>query len=479
MSAASLAVLTGALFLAAAPDFGEIEQHIDPQLAASIERIEIVNVNGTFSHIEYQTTPNPIIPVTPPLSGYTIIDPKLIPFGPCPVNGPELSRPDNRPCGFLLDLGQKTTALNVLPFDRLELVGNVTGSWQIAMADTNLALKEDNIPFARLETGGPFSLPLPAPTGRLDPTRARQFVFILTSRHGSLDMRQIRLHRNERIPANNIRGIWLWDRRKIIDSGKEVINELVSRDINRVYIQIHDHPGELIPFLLAAGQAGIAVYALDGSPSYVNAPEKLLQRLGAVLAHNRAHPEAPFAGFQIDVEPYLLKDFNLKRDIYAARFTTLISSLRKHAAGALPVSVVIPLWFDQVPAGDRSLAQRTVAEADEVVVMAYRTTLDAIVNSAVTTLAWGERLGKPVLLGIELSRLPDEEHRVLEKSHQGGTGTVLLGGTRWRERQSYRVYGGNLSFAGKQHELGAILEHPPPFSSFAGWVLHDYEALDR
>ncbi len=141
MSAASLAILTGALFLAAAPHSGEIEQHIDPQLASRAERIEIVNVNGTFSHIEYQTTPNPIVPVTPPLSGYTIVDSKLIPFGPCPVNGPELSRPDNRPCGFLLDLGRETAALNILPFDRLELVGTVTGSWQIAMADTNLALK--------------------------------------------------------------------------------------------------------------------------------------------------------------------------------------------------------------------------------------------------------------------------------------------------------------------------------------------------
>lgn len=479
MSAASLAVLTGALFLAAAPDFSEIEQQIDPQLASRTERIEIVTVNGTFSHIEYQTAPRAITPVTPPLSGYTLVDPRLIPFGPCTVNGQELSRPDSRPCGFLLDLGQETTAINTLPFDRLDMIGNVTGSWQVALADTNLELKEDNIPFARLESGGPLSLPLPAPTGKLDPTRVRQLVFILTSRGGSLDMRQVRLHRNERIPANTIRGIWLWDRRKIIGAGKEVIKELVSRDINRVYLQIHDRPGELIPFLLAARQAGIAVYALDGSPSYVNAPEKLLQRLGAVLAHNRAHPEAPYAGFQIDVEPYLLKDFNLKRDIYAVRFTDLVRTLRKCAAGALPVSVVIPFWFDQLPAGDRSLAQRTVAEADEVVVMAYRTTLDAIVMSAVTTLAWGERLGKPILLGIELSRLPDEEHRVLEKSPQGGTGTVLLGGNRWRERQSYRVNGGNLSFAGKQHELGAILKHPPPFSSFAGWVLHNYEALDR
>lgn len=479
MTAASLALLTSALLLASTPDFGDVERHIDQQLASRAERLEIVTSNGTFSHIEYKAGPDVAAPFAPPLSGQTVTAPRLTPFGSCYSNGFHLNRRDDRPCGFLVNIGLEKPDVNLLSFDRLELTASVTGSWQVALADAALAQKEDNVHVARLDAGASFSIPLQNLAGQLDLTRTRHLVFILESSRGTLDLQRISLRRDARNPTVSVRGIWLWDRRKIAGAESAIIRELASRGVNRVYLQIGDRPEELSSFLLTARRSGIAVYALDGSPDYVNAPDVLIKRLRNVLSYNHGHPEAPFAGFQIDVEPYLLKDFNLNRNAYAARFVALLRSLRTLAADTLPLSVVIPFWFDQVPAGNRSLAQSTVAEADEVVAMAYRTTTDAIVSCAATTLAWGERLNKPVMLGIELSRLPDEEHVVLGRASRSESGSYLLAGARWRERQRYRVSGGTLSFAGKQQELGALLDYLPPFSSFGGWVLHSYESLDR
>lgn len=475
MSAAVIFLVTSV----AAADWSAVMRLADNDLAAVAGRIEVVRVNGQVSHLEYyhaQTDrhgPQQQLPNWP----LPIVEPR--PYGS--LTSVENGRffKSKGAGGLLLKLDRQSGDLNLLPYHSITIHGVWRGAWQLAVADERLAQQQDNYLLGALtrDVGSQtFSLQqLPA---SFDRARGRYLVFRLESAAGSLELKGVTLQR-ETVAGQQVgRGAWLWDMRQVIGHEQAVVEKLQRYAITRLYLQVDDHLQRYLPFLQRARAAGVAVYALDGAPDAHLQSEVLLRRIAAVAAFNRAYPQFAFSGFQLDVEPYLQKDFSVDQPRHVTAYLALLDEARRRAGVHLPVSAAIPFWFDHVATAGRDLAQEVLRRVDELVVMAYRRDYGEAVKISTSILAAAEWAGKPVWLGVELTALPDEDHLELLPALVGEQSDVELAGRRWRAARSYQVKGAELSFAGAQELLPALLKQRPEFGSFQGWVLHSLEVLE-
>lgn len=457
-------------------DPAAVEQLLDRQLAQQAEVIEVVSAGGRLSHIEYRHDSGPAIKPAP-FPSLHLERPELVCYGTLVQDGKGFRRKGPGPGGLIVDLAGPNSVQSLLPYQTIALSGRVSGRWQLALADQAHLLRDDNVPLAPLGTGTVQEFPLGQLADRLDLARSRYLVFRMEGKQGRLDLDRVSF---SRLPAEvrpTLRGVWLWDRSRVVGREEKVIDDLTAHGMNRLYLQLDDEPHRLIPFLRLAARAKIEVYALDGSAEAVLESAPLLARLGSVREHNRRHPEAPFAGVQLDVEPYLLKDFQLRRDHYLKRYLQVLADAAAVCGSELPLSVAAPFWFAQLRIQGGDFIAQLLEIADEIVVMGYRTSIEEIRAITSDFLAYGERSGTPVLLGLELTPLPDEWHQVLHKTDAAGAGAVVLAGLSWRAGARYQVPGSRLSFAGQYRKLPAILAQAPEFASFQGWVLHSYEVL--
>ncbi|HWR90007.1 MAG TPA: hypothetical protein VN260_07090, partial [Dissulfurispiraceae bacterium] len=191
-----------------------------------------------------------------------------------------------------------------------------------------------------------------------------------------------------------------------------------------------------------------------------------------------------FAGFQIDVEPYTKPDFNLRKGHYAGRYLKMVKELKAAAGDDLPLSVVLPFWFDSVMLQDKPLSFHVMDVADEVVLMSYRTTFDELVASGCDELTYAGVIGKPLLLGIETVKLPRERHIIIARREAlkhlpADAGDIILT-PDIRDRlpvdRQFFVRPEKITFFGKLDQVKAILAKQPPYEMFSGYVIHSFES---
>lgn len=285
-------------------------------------------------------------------------------------------------------------------------------------------------------------------------------------------------------PADHARGVWIWDYRRVMGRERETVERLRQWQIGRIYIQIGDQLEPFRPFIAAAKASGMEVHALDGEPGYITNYSVLIERIERIRQFNLAGGDVGFVGIQIDVEPYLKKDFNLRKQYYMRQFLKMARDLRQ-AAKDIRLSFALPFWFDTLLIDGRPLSFHVMDLADEVVIMSYRTDYDEILESASDELCYGSSVGKPVYLGLEINRLPDEEHFVVERSaaekyiRQNESGRVSVPGPHdgLPVVRRYTVKADKLSFFSRRDALPLIMYRVPPFKSFRGYVIHSYEGL--
>ena len=116
------------------------------------------------------------------------------------------------------------------------------------------------------------------------------------------------------------------------------------------------------------------------------------------------------AGVVVDVEPYLLDEWDTARGRTVSRYLRALRAA-KRAAAPLPLMVAVPFWFDHdsYRDADGTLAARIADIADEVAVMAYRDTAGGA--DGIITLSRGEvdlasRTGTSALVTVQTA--PDE-----------------------------------------------------------------------
>jgi len=419
---------------------------IDPRLASTADTITAVFADSRWSHLEFGKESSGVTPLPPPGERYEILSPRLSPFGRCGGGDGVLRRTGRGACGFIVDLRIDGAPLDLLAFDSLELHGSWTGRWRLAIADEQLRRQDDNVSLKELGFGHAVRVRLADVAGSLDLQRTDRLVLLLESRHGSIIIDRITFVKRPPVPEPHPPpAIWIWDGKQVIASPHKVIDDIAAIGVRRVYLQIGDDTGLFRPFLVHCRDRGVEVYALDGYPSAPLEPEPLLKRAAKVADHNRRFPSERFAGFQIDVEPHLAPDFRLRPDDYGRRMIALAAQIKEIIA-PLPLSIVLPFWYDSLTVENRSLSWHLLRACDEAVVMSYRTDREEQLRLAREELLTGEKLGKPVRIGIETVRLPDELHIVYRRCPPSSADAIPGGGDFWCRRSEFEVKGNRLSF---------------------------------
>ena len=214
--------------------------------------------------------------------------------------------------------------------------------------------------------------------------------------------------------------------------------------------------------------AGLRVVALLGSgylhteryllPEHRRDARAMLQR---VLDYNTAAaPDERFDGIGLDIEPHMLDGWASRKMALLGDFLDMSEALMRQknaVAPSLPMGPAIPFWYDGIPSewkGGRQAMNEHVQDLyDYVALMDYRDHAaggDGLVSHARDELEYGNRIGKPVLIGVETA--PNAIRKV-----------------------SFH----HLREADMERELGETARALGRMPAFGGFVIHHYAAYRR
>ena len=362
---------------------------------------------------------------------------------------------------------------------------------------------------------------------------------------------------NQSEPKRLQKALWVWNTSEILANRtlqQELLRFLRGYAFTRVFLQLPEggrgmpgeitlNPEKLRPFLASLNDTGVAVSALDGFKNYA-LPEwhdGVLRTVDHVVNYNReSAPSERFVGIHYDVEPYLIKGFTgPRREEFLLGYLELLEKVtRKTKASRIFFGVDIPFWYDAsdelsgetFPIAFRGVSkpasEHVIDLVDEVAIMDYRTAAygaDGVIAMAEDELAYASKRGKPVLIALETTELPDEEliefrgvpsrfipeklpdSRVVVLARSKGAanffvvspsqwpalhGDLEAGGLDstsliwWPIRNTTPVPGHKLTFYNlgadqMQQTMAEAQNEFRRFSSFAGFAIHDYLGYRR
>ena len=288
-------------------------------------------------------------------------------------------------------------------------------------------------------------------------------------------------------PATLTRSAWVWQSSQLLANpqrAERFFRRAAEAGIGRLFVQVHaDLSGFPALFALAKTHR-ISLYALGGDPDLVFNPAAALAIADQVIAYNATHADK-FVGLQFDIEPHALPAYRIDQQGTLSRYVALIEQIRRHTDQRLPLGLAIPFWFDQKTVDGANLLTTLLGNADELVLMSYRTTIDAIENISMRSLCLAQRSPTKVHLAIELAPVADEQHFIssaaqLEPFLIGDAPIAELRATPVSGMpylQKYAVVGSNLSFYPRQDAALAMMRTSLPFSNFHGWFINGLDAV--
>lgn len=201
-----------------------------------------------------------------------------------------------------------------------------------------------------------------------------------------------------------VRATWLWSDAPPAD----VVGWATGHGVSQLFVRVpaggptSAERDRLRRLADLARPAGIRLIALGGAPSWTTEHDTALAWLRA------ADDTGLFAGYHLDVEPYLLPGWSTARGRTVSAYLALLSRLRFEAR--LPLEVDAPFWYGRIPARGGTLAAEVLRRVDAVTVMSYRdrgTGVGSIWSVSRDWLALGASQGKRVRLGAETGPLAE------------------------------------------------------------------------
>jgi len=361
---------------------------------------------------------------------------------------------------YLVDLSHAGKYFDALPYDQLELHGNLK-HFRLALADKKLAMKEDN----RIVGRDRRRIKLfPGMKG----LNLQRLKYVVIFSEEPLKELALTFTKRARIRHKSLRSVWAWHPEKVHSSILEQSN------IQRIYLQVGK--GFLSTTARLTKNGKFEIYALDGSPEDIDHFNRLVRKLNTL-------PFKRIKGIQLDVEPYLTDDYRGNSAAVLERYIRFLHRMKKWShRRKLQFSVVVPFWFATLMVNGEPLFPRILREVDEVVLMSYRADPKEVLRISADALRWGEWMHRRVAIGIELKPLADERHILYRV---GPTGSCIterffhLKCREVRELRRYTVYGSRLSFFYHPGAIKKMLYSNIPYRSFDGFVFHDYTMLQR
>ncbi|MGE5200705.1 MAG: hypothetical protein ACM3O6_01450 [Acidobacteriota bacterium] len=392
--------------------------------------------------------------------------------------------PGDEAAGFALG----TVRVPPLPGMTVRLVHSAEQTFRLVVA--RKGVPEEPQLLAKLKAADSATeahVPLPADLPADTPL---DFEMLCPAAGGRLSLGEFVLEAKTTVPPDRaawVRDVELWQK-----NPAKVFSHAQRWGITRLYIAvpIGEHgladPQALAGFIAAAGDRGIAVWALliDGG----EAGEAGLTRGGRALADfNAGMPAgAQIKGAAIERAPERLWVYVPDPGTEAQRFLTRLQHL-KPVLG-MPLRAAVPSWFPT----DATVADRMSAVLDSLTVISNRTEVAEVRRSVARFLAWGARHGRRVDVALEVMPFPDEERRSFRRDAAGEAWLIPLGGSdvllllkEHKEGLPGRGFGhgdvtpipgASRSFAGDhgalRESLGPLGRTLGAWPSFAGFAFH-------
>jgi len=367
---------------------------------------------------------------------------------------------------YLYDLAQPHSYLNVLPYDTMEIEGNLT-HMSLGLADIHYYEKEDHLKLPlqhRFRLKDFFK--------KIDLCRLKYLV-VLSPNSAPPSIEQIVFKKEstkspfQKHPLET----WAWNPEHV------TAESLKHIALSRMYLQMKKGFSEALE---QVKHTHITLYGLNGSPEDILHYDHLIKDIQTLGELKKKYPF--IRGYQIDVEPYLLEQYKKNKNTILRQYLEMLHTLKKHTSRyGLKLSVVIPFWFDHLYINGKNLGFSVIDTADEVVLMSYRSSLDKVVQISRTLLEYASLARKEMRLGIELMKIDDEQHtvyRIIQRdavcltSEQLSDSCLIL-----KKIRHYTVRGDSISFYGQTGKLQHITEYPVSAPSFKGFVFHHFDLL--
>ncbi len=209
---------------------------------------------------------------------------------------------------------------------------------------------------------------------------------------------------------------WIWNPWSLTTAAgqNKVINFLVKNSVTDVYLQIDQEVERKTyqQFISKATTNDISVHALDGASKWALAggqayADSMFIWLKSYQKNSAANQR--FSGVHLDVEPYILTEWNTDRDDVVLAYQKLIKRSSQLSTNlSLELSIDMPFWFDEITFantyGKSNLAKWAIKNTNSVTIMAYRNTATGVngINSLVKTeVQYAKDAGKSINIGVE------------------------------------------------------------------------------
>lgn len=244
---------------------------------------------------------------------------------------------------------------------------------------------------------------------------------------------------------------WVWNTEDVLSEKEHALNFFNNEKVRLIYLQINrDIPtDQYVSFIREAKKQHISVFALSGSPKWIESDKIMAEFFKWVTAYQSSVSEdARFDGIQLDIEPYLTKGW--KEDYQSTVFyyqralaiADLYSSFLQ-----MPLDIAIPFWFDDRsynnPFGKGSLLYWVISKADRVTVMAYRDELNGsngVFNLTKKELAITSKLNKKLTVALETKELVNQDSLTFFEEGKGSLNEAI--------QTLHKEYGTKRSFSG-------------------------------
>ncbi len=238
------------------------------------------------------------------------------------------------------------------------------------------------------------------------------------------------------------RAVWTWEAASyemVLDvaAGDAAIAFMQRKRISMIYLYadafgaqnlIAARPEAYRRFIRTLHREGLHAYALLGSAylhteTYVLPEQRTaaLAMLRRVLDYNASSSaEERFDGVNLDIEPHILDAWDSQKMQLLGQYLDLAQALMKlkRASGqSLAIGPAMPFWYDGISlqwhGRTTSMAEHALGLYDYAALMDYRDHAegsDGIVSHAIDTMEIARRLGKTLVIGIDVT--PSEIQKV-------------------------------------------------------------------
>ncbi len=247
--------------------------------------------------------------------------------------------------------------------------------------------------------------------------------------------------------------MWQWYTGLIVSAPRTLLSFATTHHVNVIYLQVNSSiaASSYAAFIATAARDGVKVVATSGNPTWGTSAGQapLLAFVSWVEAYNTQNPSHPFAGINLDIEPYVLPAWSSSQATVVSQWMANVQAAVS-AAGShgLTVSVAIPFWLNSIPAagGGESLGLWMAQHTQQLVIMAYRSTVAGVESVAAAELQDGADVGRPAVVAVDTT--------------DSGAATSFYGQTQVQFSTA----------------LSSLVSQMSGQASFAGWAVNDYAA---